>query len=156
MNPVEKTNINALAEALRSAENKDGTVGSTETVADFINVLLSEPDKKKRRQLMKDFSERHRDAAKFIAENEELINAEAELALIGAAVGTTVTEKEVSYKGGRRIVSTKEKHITPNVAALNLYLKNRMPDRYSDKPQTEIEIEDVSEIKEELYGKSEE
>ena len=57
MNPVEKTNINALAEALRSAENKDGTVGSTETVADFINVLLSEPDKKKRRQLMKDFSE---------------------------------------------------------------------------------------------------
>ena len=49
------------------------------------------------------------------------------------------------------MVSSKEKHIAPNVGALNMYLKNKMPDKYSDKPQTEIEIEDLSEIEEEIY-----
>lgn len=152
MNPVKKSNLNALAEALNPAVNNNDTVGGIETAADFLNALLSEPDKKKRRQMMKEFSERHKDAAKFIEENEDIINAEAEAALIRAAVGTVVTEKEVSYKGGRRIVSTKHKRIPPNVAALNLYLKNKLPDKYSDKPQTEIEIEDVSEIEEDIYG----
>lgn len=156
MNPVEKTNINALAEALRSAENKDGTVGSTETVADFVNILLNEHDKKKRKQMMKEFSERRKDVAKFLAENESLINAEAEMALIGAAVGSTHTETEISYKGGRRQVTTKTKKVMPNANALNFLLKNRMPDKYSDKPVGDVEIEDVSDIEEELYGKSEE
>lgn len=101
--------------------------------------------------MMKNFSERHADLAKFLKENEDLINAEAEMALVTAAVGTTITEKEISYKGGRRTVSTKRKHIPPNVGALNLYLKNKMPDKYSDKPQTAVEIEDISEIEEALY-----
>lgn len=74
------------------------------------------------------------------------------MALVAAAVGTTVTEKEISYKGGRRTVSTKRKHIPPNVGALNLYLKNKMPDKYSDKPKTEPEFEDVSDIEEDIYG----
>ena len=156
MNPVKKSCINALAEAIQSAENTEKEVGSTETVADFVNVLLNEPDKKKRKQMMKDFSERRKDVAKFLAENEDLINAEAEMALIGAAVGSTHTETEISYKGGRRQVTTKTKKVMPNANALNFLLKNRMPDKYSDKPVGDVEIEDVSDIEEELYGKSEE
>lgn len=156
MNPVEKSSINALAEAIKSAENSENEVGSTETVADFVNVLLNEPDKKKRKQRMKDFSERRKDVAKFLAENEDLINSEAEMALISAAVGSTHTETEISYKGGRRQVTTKTKKIMPNANALNFLLKNRMPDKYSDKPVGDVEIEDVSDIEEELYGKGEE
>ena len=34
------------------------------------------------------------------------------------------------------------------MAALGMYLKNRMPERYSDHPAGEIEIEDTSEINE--------
>lgn len=47
MNPVEKDNIKALAEAMKFAENpqdESGIGGST--AADLINALLSEPDKK--------------------------------------------------------------------------------------------------------------
>lgn len=151
MNPVEKENIKALAEAIRSAEYTDEEIGGS-TAADFINVLLSEPDRKKRRQMMKDFTSKRSDLAKFLKDNEELINAEAEMALVAAAVGTTVTEKKVSYKGGRRTVSAKQKHIPPNIGALNLYLKNKMPDKYSDKPRTEPEFEDVSDVEEDIYG----
>lgn len=151
MNPVEKENIKALAEAIRSAEDTDEEIGGS-TAADFINSLLSEPDRKKRRQMMKDFTSKRSDLAKFLKDNEELINAEAEMALVAAAVGTTVTEKKVSYKGGRRTVSAKQKHIPPNIGALNLYLKNKMPDKYSDKPRTEPEFEDVSDVEEDIYG----
>lgn len=60
---------------------------------------------------------------KILEANENLIGSEMEIALIREAA-----------KG--------------NVNALKYYLKNRMPDKYSDKPQTEIEIEDVSEVRE--------
>lgn len=50
------------------------------------------------------------------------------------------------------MVSSKEKHIAPNVGALNMYLKNKMPDKYSDKPKTDPEYEDVSDVEEDIYG----
>ncbi len=149
LTPVAKESLKALSDALNPQEASTDTNG--QTAADFVKLLLSESDKKKRKAMMKNFSERHADLAKFLKENEDLINAEAEMALVTAAVGTTITEKEISYKGGRRTVSTKRKHIPPNVGALNLYLKNKMPDKYSDKPQTAVEIEDISEIEEALY-----
>ena len=152
LTPVAKESLKALSDALNPQEASTDTSGQTAT--DFVKLLLAEPDKKKRKAMMKNFSERRSDLAKFLKENEDLINAEAEMALISAAVGGTVTEKEVSYKGGRRTVSSKEKHIAPNVGALNMYLKNKMPDKYSDKPQTEIEIEDLTEIEEEIYEKN--
>lgn len=150
LNPVAKESLKALSDALNPQEASTDTGG--QTAADFVKLLLAEPDKKKRKAMMKNFSERRSDLAKFLKENEDLINAEAEMALISAAVGGTVTEKEVSYKGGRRTVSSKEKHIAPNVGALNLYLKNKMPDKYSDKPKTEPEYEDVSDVEEDIYG----
>lgn len=150
LNPVAKESLKALSNALNPQEASTDTGG--QTAADFVKLLLAEPDKKKRKKMVKDFSERRSDLAKFLKENEDLINAEAEMALISAAVGGTVTEKEVSYKGGRRMVSSKEKHIAPNVGALNMYLKNKMPDKYSDKPKTEPEYEDVSDVEEDIYG----
>lgn len=150
LNPVAKESLKALSDALNPQETSTDTNG--QTAADFVRLLLSEPDKKKRKAMMKNFSERRSDLAKFLKDNEDLINAEAEMALISAAVGGTVTEKEVSYKGGRRTVSSKEKRIPPNVGALNMYLKNKMPDKYSDKPKTEPEYEDVSDVEEDIYG----
>lgn len=153
MNPVEKKSINALAEAIKSAEkNQDENEIGGSTAADLINALLSEPDKKVRSKMIKEFSERHKDVAKFLADHAGLINAEAEAALIGAAVGGTHTEKEVSYKGGRKSVKTKRVKALPNVTALQFLLKNRLPGKYSDKPVGDTEIEDVSGIEEDLYG----
>ena len=153
MNPVEKDNIKALAEAMKSAENPqdENEIGS-QTAADLINALLSEPDKKVRQKMIKEFSERHEDVAKFLADNADLINAEAEAALIGAAVGGTHTEKEVSFRGGKKSVKTKRVKALPNVTALQFLLKNRLPGKYSDKPVGDTEVEDVSDIEEALYG----
>lgn len=150
MNPVEKSSINALAAAIKSAENTDNEIGG-QTAADLISALLSEPDKKKRTQMMKDFYARHKDVETFLSENADLINAEAEAALIGAAVGGTHIEKEVSYKGGKKSVRSKWVKVLPNVAALQFLLKNKMPGKYSDKPVGDVEIEDVSDIREALY-----
>lgn len=136
MNPVEKASINALAEAMKSAEKY--TPEASETISDFVSALLAEPDKKRRKAMMKEFSSRRNDVAKFLKDNEELINAEAEMALIKSAVGG---------KDGK-------KKIPPNSNSLKFLLKNRMPDKYSDKPAPDVEIEDVSEIEEDLYGDS--
>ena len=153
MNPVEKDNIKALAEAMKSAENPqdENEIGS-QTAADLINALLSEPDKKVRQKMIKEFSERHEDVAKFLADNADLINAEAEAALMVAAVGGTHTEKEVSFRGGKKSVKTKRVKALPNVTALQFLLKNRLPGKYSDKPVGDTEVEDVSDIEEALYG----
>ena len=150
MTPVEKSSIKALAEAMQSAENTEEEIGGF-TAADLINSLFAEPDKKKRTQMMKDFAARRKDVAKFISEYGDLINAEAEAALIGAAVGGTHTEKEVSYRGGKKSVKSKRVTVLPNVGALQFLLKNRLPDKYSDKPVGDTEIEDVSDIREALY-----
>ena len=150
LTPVAKESLKALSNALNPQEASIDTGG--QTAADFVKLLLAEPDKKKRKKMVKNFSERRSDLAKFLKENEDLINAEAEMALVTAAVGTTVVEKKVSYKGGRHTVSSKEKRIPPNVGALNMYLKNKMPDKYSDKPKTEPEYEDVSDVEEDIYG----
>ena len=151
MNPVEKNSLLALADAVKS-KKEDTPETDTDTIADFLNKLLAEPDKKARKQLIKDFSSRRSDVAKFLKDNEELINAEAEMALISAATGSMHTEHEISYKGGRKSVTTKTKKVLPNAALLTLLLKNRMPDKYSDKPQGTEELEDLSEVEEELYG----
>ncbi len=153
MNPVEKDNIKALAEAMKSAENpQDENEIGGQTAADLINALLSEPDKKVRQKMIKEFSERHEDVAKFLADNADLINAEAEAALMVAAVGGTHTEKEVSFRGGKKSVKTKRVKALPNVTALQFLLKNRLPGKYSDKPVGDTEVEDVSDIEEALYG----
>ena len=152
MDPVQKASINALTEALKAVGGTAAEQVSPETAADFINALIREPDKKKRKAMMKDYAERHKDAAKFLRDNAELINAEAEMALISAAVGSSDTEREVSYKGGRKRITEKVRKRPPNAEAVKFLLKNRMPDKYSDKPVGDVEIEDISDIEEELYG----
>lgn len=143
-----------IFEALESAKKEESDV-STDTLNDLLTAIISEPSRKKRQRLIKDFTARHKDAADFLAQNEELINAEAEAALIRAAVGGTHTEREISYKGGRKSVKTKRITTQPNMAALGMLLKNRMPDKYSDDPQGEIEIEDVSGVKEDIENAEE-
>lgn len=145
--------IEDISEAIERRENDvDVAAGS---VQDLIKAIYAEPNRKKRQKLIKDFTARHADAADFLAQNENLINAEAEAALIGAAVGGTAVEKKVSYKGGRRHETVIRKQIPPNAPLLAMLLKNRMPDRYSDNPQPEIEVEDIAEMEADVYGEAE-
>ncbi|MBQ8569344.1 MAG: hypothetical protein IJ446_09015 [Oscillospiraceae bacterium] len=152
MNDKKKKALADLDGALNFSEDKKKDISSG-TVQELYTALLAEPSAKKRRKMISDFTVRHAEAAAFLADNEELINAEAEMALVSAAVGGTHIERQISYKGGRKTVTTKTVHTKPDISALSMLLKNRMPDKYSDKPSGEIEIEDVTEVKEVLYGK---
>lgn len=143
-----KQALSEIAAAMSATGKNDKTDIAAGSLQDLINAALSEPNEKRRRKMLNDFAARRSDVADFLSQNENLINSEAEAALIGAAVGGTFTEKKVSYKGGRRQETVVKKHIPPNMAALGLYLKNRMPDKYSDHPASEIEIEDTGEINE--------
>ena len=140
---------------MSEAGQNDKTDTAAGSLQDIISAALSEPNEKRRRKLLRDFAARRADVAAFLAENEELVNSEAEAALIGAAVGRTFTEKKISYKGGRRQETSVKRHIPPNMAALGLYLKNRMPERYSDHPAGEIEIEDTEDINEVINNAAE-
>lgn len=115
------------------AYETSGTDTSSGSLQDIISTALCEKDKKERKKMLRDFSARHSEVLDYVLNNEELVNSEAEAALISAAVGGVVTEKKVFYKGGRRQETISQRHIPPNMAALSLLLKNRMPEKYSDK-----------------------
>lgn len=113
--------VSSLAAALEHRQE------APENIPDIITALENEPDKKKRKKMMKEFAVRYKETADFFAENEAVINARAEAALISAAV-------------------------SGDVNALKFYLKNRLPEKYSDKPKETVEIEDISGIEEKIYG----
>ncbi len=150
-----KKALSDIAAAMSEAGQNDKTDTAAGSLQDIISAALSEPNDKKRRKLLRDFAARRADVAAFIADNEDLINSEAEAALIGAAVGGTFTERKISYKGGRRQESIIGRKVQPNMAALSLLLKNRMPDKYSDHPAGEIEIEDTEDINEVINNAAE-
>lgn len=150
-----KQALTDIADAMSVAGQHDKKDTAAGSLQDVISAALSEPNEKRRRKLLRDFAARRADVAAFLAENEELVNSEAEAALIGAAVGGTFTEKRISYKGGRRQESIIGRKVQPNMAALALLLKNRMPDKYSDHPAGETEIEDTSEINEVINNAAE-
>lgn len=155
MKKCKKQALTDIADAMSVAGQHDKKDTAAGSLQDVISAALSEPNEKRRRKLLRDFAARRADVAAFLAENEELVNSEAEAALIGAAVGGTAVEKKISYKGGRRQETTVKRHIPPNMAALGMYLKNRMPDKYSDHPAGETEIEDTSEINEVINNAAE-
>lgn len=148
-----KKALSDIAAAMSEAGQNDKTDTAAGSLQDIISAALSEPNEKRRRKLLRDFAARRADVAAFLA--EELVNSEAEAALIGAAVGGTFTEKRISYKGGRRQESIIGRKVQPNMAALALLLKNRMPDKYSDHPAGEIEIEDTEDINEVINNAAE-
>ncbi len=150
-----KKALSDIAAAMSEAGQNDKTDTAAGSLQDIISAALSEPNDKNRRKLLRDFAARRADVAAFIADNEDLINSEAEAALIGAAVGGTFTERKISYKGGRRQESIIGRKVQPNMAALSLLLKNRMPDKYSDHPAGEIEIEDTEDINEVINNAAE-
>ncbi len=59
---------------------------------------------------------------------------EVEAALLRRALGTTIreTRREETEKGEKTV--TTEKELAPDISAQIFYLKNRLPDRWQDKP----------------------
>ena len=78
---------------------------------------------------------KHPEIRKAVDKGKEVVDFEVENALYKSAVGYEVTEQQVDSKGNKRLV---KKFVPPNVVAQIFWLKNRMPDKWRDKQQTEI------------------
>ena len=74
--------------------------------------------------------------------DREQTDAMVEEALLKKALGfSTSEEKRVVKTNGQEEVTTVSKEVPPDVSAASAWLKNRCPDRWSDKPQdSNIEV----------------
>jgi hypothetical protein len=100
------------------------------------------------RTTLYDWMERYPNVMNAIKKYRGLANIEVENALYKSAVGFTFVEtkkegrKDPENPGQYKLVVTEEieKTFAPNTAACIFYLKNRMPERYKDKIETEISL----------------
>ena len=80
---------------------------------------LNTTSKSKREKMLREFSARRLELAGYIKDHPELIAAEAQRALIAAALGGDVDETETEIDSrGRKKHKRRTKRIEPNVAAI--------------------------------------
>ena len=89
----------------------------------------------------------HREFSHSLKKYRGIADIEVENALFKSAVGSEYTEVKQERKWNRatgqyEFVKTEEitKMVLPNSTAQIFYLKNRMPQRYRDKVETEISL----------------
>lgn len=75
---------------------------------------------------------------KALAESREQADAKVEAALLKKALGFKTTEKKYVVKpDGKEEVTTVTKEVPPDAAAASVWLKNRRPDKWRDKPEAD-------------------
>lgn len=97
-------------------------------IAEIIGVSESALNEHKKRN--KEFHESLKQA------KSEHDNAVVEQALLKRAIGLTVKETQTRSVDGKLVKTVIEKELPPDSAALTLYLRNRMPDRYNKERQS--------------------
>lgn len=85
----------------------------------------------------------HCEICEALKRGKEVVDIEVENALLKRALGYDYTEEkvEVSKDGGKKSVKTVQvvKHVPPDVTAQIIWLKNRKPDRWRDKPAETVD-----------------
>lgn len=153
MNIKRKQAINTLAEAVSSVNDLKAKT-DIQSLGDLSEAFINTSDKSERKKLAADYKRRHSELQDFLDNNPELVNAEVERALLTAALGGEYTEEEVRVDArGRRSIKRKVKKVAPNPSAALSYLQNKDKENWSPDPKADPELEDTSEIEEELYGK---
>ncbi len=70
-----------------------------------------------------------------VEKGKEVVDYEVENALYKSAIGYEITEQQLDNKGNKRLI---KRSVPPNVTAQIFWLKNRRPDRWRDKTDTEV------------------
>lgn len=87
-----------------------------------------------------------------LEKGKEIVDIKVENALLQRALGCTVTETKIKESALGTEKQTITKQYPPDVAAAIIWLKNRKPDKWRDKPQSTQEIEDISESERDVFG----
>lgn len=155
MNVKRKQAIELLGQAVDSVDNIKVKT-DIQSLGELSEAFINTSDKAERKKLAADYKKRHKELQDFWDENPELVNAEVERALLAAALGGEYAEEEIRVDAkGRRTVKRKVRKVAPNPSAALSYLQNKDKENWSSNPKADPELEDTSEIEEELYGKKE-
>ena len=85
-------------------------------------------------------------------------DAKVEKSLFRRALGYDYEEKEtvieMDKNGNQKPAKVRRKtvHVPAEVGAMCFWLKNRNPDEWADRPHGTMEVEDLSDTDEEIYG----
>lgn len=150
MNPNKKRAIEKLSEMVKLT---DTAIPQEHSIKELAERLVNTTEKESK-AIIKDYIKQSATISRLIEENPGLANSEVEKALLIAATGGSYTDTEVAVSNGRKYVKRTTKHIPPNMEAIKMWLNNRAKEKWSDKPQPDIELEDLSEIEGELYGEN--
>ena len=83
------------------------------------------------------YKKEHNELSDIIDDNKRL--REVEAALCKRAIGYKYTETKTVDKGDRLEITTTEKEMPPDLSAISFLLRNRYPERWSDKPSSNKE-----------------
>ena len=84
-----------------------------------------------------EWKSKYSEIAEALKKGKEVADYEVENALFRRATGYDYTEERVEIEGRKRKVVQTVKHVVPDTAAAFIWLKNRRPDKWRDKPETD-------------------
>ena len=102
--------------------------------------------------------QKHRDFSDAVKKGEELAISKVENALFKKALGYEYEEVKtyISYNKAGEVVRKREertkKHVPPDTTAMIFFLKNRSPDRWSDRKDVNMSLDKVPKLIIELPG----
>jgi len=90
-----------------------------------------------------------------LRQGREITDVRVENAILKKALGFETTEiKKVVKADGAEEITTIQKCVPPDVSAASVWLKNRCPERWRDKPQEEDSLSKVDKILEEINAQA--
>ena len=153
MNVKRKQAIDTLSAAVSNI-NDVKIQTDIQSLGELSEAFINTSDKAERKKLATDYKKRHKELQNFLDDNPELVNSEVERALLAAALGGEYAEEEVRVDAsGRKTIRRRVKKVAPNPSAALSYLQNKDKENWSPNPKADPELEDTSEIEEDIYGK---
>lgn len=130
MKNEQQKSLSRLQNAVKPS-NQNAETSDLNSFKQLINIFISNNDPKTRDRLLKKFVNKKAYINKMLEDNSELFKKEVEQALIQLATGYTVTETVTKTTPKGKFTETREKQIPPNQKAMEFYLLNFMPEKYS-------------------------
>lgn len=153
MNPKRKQAIVLLNDAVKNVSDVKLRT-DIRSLGELSEAFLNAESKAERKKLASDYKKRYSELQSFLDSNPEIVSAEVERALLAAALGGEYAEEEVRVDArGRKTVRRRIKKVAPNPNAALSYLQNKDKENWSPNPKAEPELEDTSELEDEIYGK---
>jgi hypothetical protein len=90
------------------------------------------------------WKEEHPEFCQSIKEGKEVADARVALSLYNRAMGVTVTEQKVVTVDGQPETIDIKKEYPPDATSMIFWMKNRQPEKWRDKIEQQVSVEDTT------------